>query len=55
MYSILISPSNTIPFIISQNTLEYVEYMDSGYEQIATGTLREMNAIFDECIMAYSN
>lgn len=55
MYSILIKNESNCPFIISQNTYSYVEYINAGYEQIATGTRKEMYSILEECIMAYSN
>lgn len=55
MYSILISPGSNRPFIISQNTTLYLEYIDSGFEQIAIGTKKELNLILDECIMAYAD
>lgn len=55
MYSILILPESNRPFIISQNSLAYLEYIDSGYEQIASGTSKEMNALLDEAVLAYAD
>lgn len=55
MYSILIAPESSRPFIISQNTYIYVEYMDSGYEQIASGTRKELEIILEEAISAYAD
>lgn len=55
MYSILINANQGVPFIISQNTTLYAEYIDAGYEQIATGTRKELLLILDECIVAYND
>lgn len=55
MYSILIRPESNSPFVISQNAFAYVEYIDAGYEQIATGTRKEMYSILDECVTAYTD
>ncbi len=53
MYSILINPESNHPFIISQNTYLFIEYMDSGYEQVAHGTRKEMEAILEEVLISY--
>lgn len=55
MFSILIKPETTTPFIISRNTTLYCDYIDAGYQEITTGTRKELNLILDECIVAYND
>lgn len=55
MYSILVSPSQGLPFVISQNSHNYCDYIAAGYETIATGTAKQMNALIDESVIAYAD
>lgn len=41
---------DSTPVLVNSNTLEYTEYLDSGYEVIASGNKKELQEQFDKLV-----
>lgn len=48
MYSVLMKKESSVPILMSDNNIEYNDYLLSGYEEIYSGTMRECKDVIDE-------